>query len=148
MPHGPATRARPAQDTAMIIPASHFGGVSRWLAAFAYAYLVFVASARLATTTLRWAAALTGASLAYALVMRVLIALWQDSAHAAIGCAGAQAVAVMCGAWVACAMLLPGHRRAGAWACTALGMLYPILLAAGSRPDASIRAVDLLFAAA
>jgi len=132
----------------MIVPALHGPGASRLLVAFAYAYLTCVASARLVTTALRWAAALTGASLAYFLVMRVLIALWQDSAHAAIGYAGAMAVAVMCGAWVACTLLLPGHRRAGAWTCTALGMLYPMLLAAAGPPHAPIRAAQVLFVAA
>src|SRR5271167_3809708 len=139
----------PAQDTAMILPASRFASASTWLAAFAYAYFTFVASARLVTTAMRWAAALTGASLAYALVMLVLAVLWQHgSGHAALCCAGAMAVAVMCGTWVACALLLPGHRRAGAWTCTALGMFFPMVLAVGNQPDASVRAVQMLFAAA
>jgi hypothetical protein len=55
------------------------------------------------------------------------------------------AVAVLCAGWVAGAILLPEHRRAGMWACTALAMLYPVLLAAGSAPGAPVRAMQLLY---
>jgi hypothetical protein len=129
----------------MAASAPPLASASSWLATFAYAYLAFVASTRLVTTGSRWAAALVGAGVAYGLVMRVLAALWQyDSAHAAICCAGSMAVAVLCGAWVASAILLPAHRRAGMWACTAVGMLYPVLLAAGSPPDAPVRGLQIL----
>jgi hypothetical protein len=119
---------------------------SNWLATFAYAYLGFVASAKLVTTAVRWVAALTGASVAYVLVMLMMAAFWRhDSGHAAICCAGGMTVAVVCGVRAASAILLPSHRRAGLWACTALSALYPVLLAAGSEPGAPIRTVLLLY---
>ena len=146
MRDGSAIFTHPARDTAMTASASRVANASNWLAAFAYAYLAFVTSTKLVTTAVRWAAALIAASTAYVLVMLFLAALWRhDSAHAAICCAGAMAVAVMCGAWAASAILLPGHRRAGMWTCMALGMLYPVLLAAGSEPDVPIRAMQFLY---
>lgn len=110
----------------MLTSKSRLANTSSWLATLAYAYFVFVTSALLVTTALRWAAALIAASVAYALVMLLLAALWQhDSAHAAICCAGGMAIAVLCGARLATTILLPLHRTAGVWACTALGTIYP-----------------------
>ncbi len=130
----------------MAAPASRVAHASNWLATFAYANLAFVASARLVTTAVRWVAALTGASVAYVLVMLMLAAFWRhDSAHAAICCAGAMMVSVLCGVRAASAILLPSHRRAGLWACTALGMLYPVLLAAGSAPGTPVHAMQWLY---
>ena len=122
---------------------------SNWLVASAYAYLAFVASTRLATATVRWAAALLGAGIAYGLVMMFLSVVWQlDGVHASIWCACSMSVAVPCGAWVANEILLPGDRRAGVWTCTVLGMLYPMLLAANSGAGAPIRAMQYLYVAA
>jgi len=128
---------------------SRVASTSTWLATFAYAYLAFVTSIRLVTTGARWAAALVCASTAYGLVMLFLAALWQHSgANGAICCAGSMMVAVLCGAWIASALLLPGHRRMGVWTCTILGMLYPLVLAAGSAPDAPVRAMEFTYVAA
>src|SRR5271156_1833719 len=111
-----------AQDTAMAGSALRVANASNWLATFAYAYLGVVASAGLVTTAVRWAAALIGASVAYVLVMLMMAAFWRhDSGHAVICCAGGMTVAVLCGVRAASAILLPSHRRAGLWACTALG---------------------------
>jgi hypothetical protein len=132
---------------AMVASASRVASASNWLATSAYAYSAFVASTRLVTTAVRWVAALVGASVAYLLVMLALAAFWRhDSAHAAICCAGGMAVAVLCGAWAASVVLLPGHRAAGVWVCTILGMLYPLALAAGSDPGAPVRAMQFMYA--
>jgi hypothetical protein len=78
--------------------------------------------------------------------MLAIAAVWQyDPTHAAVCCAGGMAVAVMCGAWAASAILPDRHRRAGLWTCTALGMLYPVLLAGGSAPGAPIHAMQALY---
>jgi uncharacterized membrane protein len=133
----------------MIASVSRVTGASNWLATSAYAYSAFVASTRFVTTTARWAAALIAAIVVYLLVMLALAAFWQhDSAHAAAFCAGGMAVAVLCGAWAASAMLLPRHRAAGAWVCCILGMLYPMLLAAASQPGAPVQAMQLLYVVA
>jgi hypothetical protein len=130
----------------MIDNAPRVSNASIWAATLAYAYLTFIASTRLVTTATRWAAALLGAGVAYVLVMLAIAIFWQhDRAHAAVACAGGMAVAVLCAGWVAGAILLPEHRRAGMWACTALAMLYPVLLAAGSAPGAPVRAMQLLY---
>jgi hypothetical protein len=119
---------------------------SNWLATSAYAYTTFVASMRPVTTVVRWAAALIAASVAYVLIMLLLAVTWQhDPAHAAICCAGSMAVAVLCGAWVAGLILLPRHRSVGMWTCTALGMMYPLLLAAGHAPGTPVREMQLLY---
>ncbi len=132
----------------MVASDSRVASASSWLTTFAYAYLAFVGSTRLATTAVRWAAALIGAGVAYVLVMLVLAAFWQhDSAHAAVGCAAGMAVSVLCAARVASVVLLPAHRMAGVWACTILGMLYPALLAVGSAPGTPVRAMQLLYIA-
>jgi hypothetical protein len=129
--------------------ASRFESTSNWLAASAYAYSAFVASTRLARTTVRWAAALLGAGIAYGLVMLFLAVVWQqDTAHAAMWCAGSMSVAVPFGAWVASEIVLPQHRRAGVWTCTVLGMLYPMLLAASSSAGTPVRAMQYLYVAA
>lgn len=133
----------------MVSSASRVSSASNWLATSAYAYSAFVASTKLAINATRWAAALLGASVAYVLVMLALAAFWQhDSAHAAVCCAGGMVVAMLCAAWAATAILLPGHRHAGVWICTILGMLYPLLLAAGSAPGAPVRAMQFLYVVA
>jgi hypothetical protein len=117
-----------------------------WLVAFACTYFAFVALARPVTAAVRWAAALTGASVAYVLVMLAIAALWRhDEAHAAVCCAGGMAIAVMTGVWAASTILPAAHRRAGMWTCTALGVLYPALLAAGAEADAPVRSMQLLY---
>jgi low temperature requirement protein LtrA len=138
-----------AQDTAMAIPAARVASASNWLVTSSYAYLAFVTSTRLATTATRWAAALLGASVVYVLVMLALAAFWQhDSAHAAVCCALGMVVAVLSAAWATSTMLLPAHRHAGVWTCTILGMLYPLVLAAGSAPGTPVRAMQFLYVAA
>jgi hypothetical protein len=133
----------------MVPSTSRISSASNWATASAYAYVTFVASTRLATTTVRWAAALLGGSIAYGLVMMFLAVAWQqDSAHAAIWCAGSMTMAVPCGAWVASEILLPGHRRAGVWTCMVLGTLYPTLLAAGSAAGSPVRAMQYLYVVA
>jgi hypothetical protein len=128
--------------------AGRVASASNWLATSAYAYSAFVASTRRATTAVHWAAALFGASVTYGLVMLFFATLWQhDIAHSAIWCAGGMAVAVLCGARVASAILLPPYRRSGVWACTGLATVYPLLLAACSAPDAPVRAMQLLYVA-
>lgn len=131
----------------MTAPASRICNSSNWLVTLVHAYLAFVVSARLVTTAMRCAAAIIGAAITYGLIMLVLAAFWRDSAYGAIGCAGSMTIAVMCGARAAGAMLLPAHRRAGIGGCTVLATLYPLLLAAGSAPDAPIRAMQFLYVA-
>jgi hypothetical protein len=130
----------------MVAHASRVANASNWLATFAYAYVAFVIAAKPVTTVARWVVALTEASVAYVLIMLALAAFWRhDSAHAAICCAGGMAIAVLCGGWVATTILLPAHRRAGLWTCTLLGALYPMLLVAGSAPDAPVHAMQSLY---
>ncbi len=132
----------------MTASTSRVADASNWLATFAFAYVAFVTSLRLVTTTARWAAALIAAGTAYVLVMLVLAAVWRHgSAHAATLCAASMTVAVMCGARAASAILLPEHRRAGVCTCMALGMLYPVLLAAGSAPVMPVHAMQFLYVA-
>jgi hypothetical protein len=47
--------------------------------------------------------------------------------------------------FLATTILLPLHRTVGVWACTVLGMIYPLLLAAGSAPGTPVRAMQLLY---
>jgi len=133
----------------MAAPESRVASASNWLVTSSHAYLAFVMSTRLATTAMRWAAALLEASVVYVLVMLALAAFWQhDTAHAAVRCALGMVVAVLCAGWASSTILLPAHRHAGVLTCTVLGMLYPLLLAAGSAPGTPVRAMQFLYVAA
>jgi hypothetical protein len=119
--------------------ASRLSKAAVWLASLGYAYWTYAVASRPAKTVIRWFAALTGASIVYVLVMLLLASLWQAGpAHAALCCALSMTVAVCCGTWAARAILLPGQRPRAVWACTALGMVYPALLAANAAPATGV----------
>lgn len=116
-----------------------------WVGSFVYAYAANGVGRPSVKGWLRCLAGLIAASATYVGLLMVVIILAPDASHAAMAYACGITLATMAGAWVGSLIFPARLRQIGMLLCIALGMVFPVWIAATSEPTAPVRSMQYLY---